>query len=37
MGIFKSYDTLKVRPFESEFSQNPRVIMRILLAHHKGL
>ena len=37
MGISKSYDTLKVHPFESEFSQNPRVIVQRLLAHHKGL
>ena len=37
MGIFKSYETSKVHPFESEFSQNPRVIVRRLLDHHKGL
>ena len=37
MVIFKSYDALKIRPFESEFSQNPRVIVQRLLAHHKGL
>ena len=36
-GIWKSYVTLKVRPFESEFSQNPCVIVRRLLAHLKGL
>ena len=37
IGISKSYDTLKVHPFESEFSQNPRVIVQRLLAHHKDL
>ena len=36
MVIFKSYDTLK-DPFENEFSQDPRVIVRRLLAHEKGL
>ena len=37
MGIFKSYASSKVHPFEYNFSQKPCVIVRRLLDHHKGL
>ena len=37
MGLLDTHTFLKVHPFESEFSQNPRVIVQRLLAHHKGL
>ena len=42
MVIFKSYDTLKVRPFvkvrrfENKFSLNIHVIVQRFLVHHKG-